>query len=155
MEWTEIFTYWDGKVSNDLAPQECRIAEPDLSWVCTQESRELASSSFALIDSYSGFGTEMRGAIDNLVCRNIRAASPIDKSNMKGREAMRGQYASIASLLALSAVVTMSPLNAQANPGDPEEIAHMQARQTVEELVTHMKSGLLGMVGTCRRSGMK
>jgi hypothetical protein len=54
---------------------------------------------------------------------------------------MKGRYASVAPLLALSALgITMSPLDAQANPA--EEIAHMQARQMVAGVVTHMKSGL-------------
>lgn len=53
---------------------------------------------------------------------------------------MKGQYASIAPLLALAALVAISSPDAQANPA--EEIAHMPARQMVEGVVTHIKSGL-------------
>ena len=56
---------------------------------------------------------------------------------------MKGRCISIAPLLALSALVAMSSLDAQANPADSEEIAHMKAGQTmVEGVVTQMKSGL-------------
>jgi len=56
---------------------------------------------------------------------------------------MKGNYVSIASLLALSAVVAMSPLDAQAKPAHSEEIAPIRAGQTVVEgVVTQMKSGL-------------
>lgn len=54
---------------------------------------------------------------------------------------MKGKCVSIASLLAL--LVAMSPLDAQANHADSEEIAHIKAGQTmVEGVVTQMKSGL-------------
>jgi hypothetical protein len=56
---------------------------------------------------------------------------------------MKGKYVSIAPLLALSAVVAMSPLNVQAKPAHSEEIAPIRAGQTVVEgVVTQMKSGL-------------
>ncbi len=56
---------------------------------------------------------------------------------------MKGNCVSLAPLLGLSALVAMSPLDAQANPADSEEIAHMKAGQTmVEGVVTQMKSGL-------------
>ena len=53
---------------------------------------------------------------------------------------MKGQYLYIAPCLALSTLVTMGPLDAQA---DSEEIAPVRAGQTVVEgVVTQMKSGL-------------
>jgi hypothetical protein len=56
---------------------------------------------------------------------------------------MKGKWTSIAPLLALSALVAMNHLDAQANPADSEEIALIQARQTiVEGVVTQIKSGL-------------
>ena len=44
---------------------------------------------------------------------------------------MKGKYASIVALLALAVLVDISP-----------RIAHMKARQTVEGVGTHMRSGL-------------
>ena len=55
---------------------------------------------------------------------------------------MKGKYASIVALLALAVLVDISPRIAHANPADLEEIAHMKARQTVEGVGTHMRSGL-------------
>ena len=56
---------------------------------------------------------------------------------------MKGKCVSIASLLALSALIAMSPLDTLAIPADSEQIAQMKARQTmVEGVVTQMKSGL-------------
>ena len=50
---------------------------------------------------------------------------------------------SITSILAPLALIAMSPLNAQANPADGEDISYMKTRQTmVEGVVTKMKSGL-------------
>jgi|GEM_PF-797613 hypothetical protein len=56
---------------------------------------------------------------------------------------MKGICVFITPLVVLSALVIMSSLNAQANPVDSEEIAHMKARHSmVEGVVTHVKSGL-------------
>ena len=56
---------------------------------------------------------------------------------------MKNNAVSIASLFALSALITMSPLDARSNPANSEEIADMKARQTmVEGVVTQLKSGL-------------
>jgi hypothetical protein len=57
---------------------------------------------------------------------------------MKGKK-----YVSIVSLLPLSAIVGMSPLDAQANPAESEAVTHMKAEKTkAEGVVTRMKSGL-------------
>jgi|SRR5678815_3508996 hypothetical protein len=56
---------------------------------------------------------------------------------------MKNKGLSIAPLFALSALITMSPLDARSNPANSEEIADMKARQTmVEGMVTQLKSGL-------------
>src|SRR6478735_2347131 len=49
----------------------------------------------------------------------------------------------IFSVLFIPAVVLMTPLAAQADPADPEEIAHMKAgHKKVEGVVSEVKSGL-------------
>jgi hypothetical protein len=49
----------------------------------------------------------------------------------------------IFSVLFISAVVLMTPLTAQSDPANPEEIAHMKAgHKKVEGVVTEVKSGL-------------
>ena len=49
----------------------------------------------------------------------------------------------ICSLFFISVVVLMFPLDAQSDPADPEEVAHMKAgHQQVEGVVTEVKSGL-------------
>lgn len=51
---------------------------------------------------------------------------------------------SICSLFIIPAVILMAPLGAQANPADPEEVAHMKAgHKKVEGVVTELKSGLI------------
>jgi len=50
---------------------------------------------------------------------------------------------SIVSPFALAVVVVMAPLNAQSDPADPEEVAHMKAgHKKVDGVVTDIKSGL-------------
>ena len=47
------------------------------------------------------------------------------------------------SLFVIPAAVLMIPLGAQANPADPEEVAHMKAgHQKVQGVVSEVKSGL-------------
>ena len=49
----------------------------------------------------------------------------------------------ICSLFFISVVVLMFPLDAQSDPADPEEVAHMKAgHQQVEGVVTEVKPGL-------------
>ena len=51
---------------------------------------------------------------------------------------------SIFSLFIISAVVLMIPLEAQSDPADPEEVAHMKAgHKKIEGVVTELKSGLI------------
>ena len=51
---------------------------------------------------------------------------------------------SIFSLFILSAAMLMAPLAAQADPADPEVVAHMKAgHKQVEGVVTELKSGLI------------
>ena len=51
---------------------------------------------------------------------------------------------SIFSFFIIPAVVLMTPLAAQSDPADPEEVAHMKAgHKKVEGVVTEMKSGLI------------
>ena len=51
---------------------------------------------------------------------------------------------SIFSLFIIPAIVLMSPLAAQSDPADPEEVAHMKAgHKKVEGAVTEVKSGLI------------
>ena len=51
---------------------------------------------------------------------------------------------SIFSVLFIPAVVLMTPLAAQSDPANPEEIAHMKAgHKKVEGVVTEVKSGLI------------
>ena len=50
---------------------------------------------------------------------------------------------SILSIFIISAVLLMTPLAAQSDTADPEEVAHMKSgHQKVEGVVTDMKSGL-------------
>ena len=50
---------------------------------------------------------------------------------------------SVCSLFIIPAVMLMAPLTAQADPADPEEVAHMKAgHKKVEGVVTEVKSGL-------------
>lgn len=50
---------------------------------------------------------------------------------------------SIFSLFIIPAAVLMTPLEAQAEPADPEEVAHMKAgHKKVEGVVTEVRSGL-------------
>ena len=56
---------------------------------------------------------------------------------------MYGKLFSFFSLFVISAAVLMIPLGAQADPPDPEEIAHMKAgHKKVEGVVIDVKSGL-------------
>ena len=51
---------------------------------------------------------------------------------------------SIFSVFIIPAVVLMTPLAAQSDPADPEEVAHMKAgHKKVEGVVTELKSGLI------------
>jgi hypothetical protein len=51
---------------------------------------------------------------------------------------------SICSLFIIPAVMLMAPMAAQADPADPEEVAHMKAgHKKVEGVVTELKSGLI------------
>src|SRR2546423_423754 len=51
---------------------------------------------------------------------------------------------SIFSLFILPVAVLMTPLAAQSDPADPEEVAHMKAgHKKVEGVVTEVKSGLI------------
>src|SRR5262249_50775744 len=51
---------------------------------------------------------------------------------------------SICSLFIIPAAVLMIPLEAQSDPADPEEVAHMKAgHKKVEGVVTELKSGLI------------
>jgi hypothetical protein len=51
---------------------------------------------------------------------------------------------SICSLFIIPAVMLMTPLAAQSDPADPEEVAHMKAgHKKVEGVVTELKSGLI------------
>lgn len=51
---------------------------------------------------------------------------------------------SICSLFIIPAAMLMVPLAAQADPADPEEVAHMKAgHKKVEGVVTELKSGLI------------
>ncbi len=51
---------------------------------------------------------------------------------------------SIFSLFILSAAMLMSPLEAQSDPADPEDVAHMKVgHKKVEGMVTEVKSGLI------------
>jgi hypothetical protein len=51
---------------------------------------------------------------------------------------------SIFSVFIIPAVMLMAPLGAQADPVDPEEVAHMKAgHKKVEGVVTELKSGLI------------
>ncbi len=51
---------------------------------------------------------------------------------------------SIFSFFIVPAVVLMTPLAAQSDPADPEEVAHMKAgHKKVEGVVTEVKSGLM------------
>jgi hypothetical protein len=51
---------------------------------------------------------------------------------------------SIISLFIIPAVVLMTPLAAQSDPADPEEVIHMKAgHKKVEGVVTEVKSGLI------------
>ncbi len=51
---------------------------------------------------------------------------------------------SLFSLFVIPAIVVMTPLAAQSNPTDLEEVAHMKAgHQKVEGVVTELKSGLI------------
>jgi hypothetical protein len=50
---------------------------------------------------------------------------------------------SLFSLFVIPVAVLLIPLNAQSDPADPEEVAHMKAgHQKVEGVVTEVKSGL-------------
>jgi len=50
---------------------------------------------------------------------------------------------SVCSLFIIPAVMLMAPLTAQADPADPEEVAHMKAgHQKVEGVVIEVKTGL-------------
>ncbi|RPH75728.1 hypothetical protein EHM76_00990 [bacterium] len=56
---------------------------------------------------------------------------------------MLGKIFSTFSLFIITAVMVMAPLAAQADPADPEEVAHMKAgHQKVEGVVIEVKSGL-------------
>lgn len=51
---------------------------------------------------------------------------------------------SLFSLFVIPAVVLMTPLAAQSDPANPEEVAHMKAgHKKVEGVVTELKSGLI------------
>jgi hypothetical protein len=56
---------------------------------------------------------------------------------------MHRKILSLFSLLVIPVAVLMIPLDAQADPADPEEVAHMKAgHQKIEGVVTEVKSGL-------------
>ena len=56
---------------------------------------------------------------------------------------MYRQLFSLCSLFVIPAAVLMIPLGAQADPADPEEVAHMKSgHQKVEGVVSDIKSGL-------------
>ena len=57
---------------------------------------------------------------------------------------MLRKICSIFSLFIIPAIVLMTPLAAQSDPADPEEVAHMKAgHKKVEGVVTEVKSGLI------------
>ena len=57
---------------------------------------------------------------------------------------MLRKICSIFSLFIIPAVVLMIPLEAQSDPADPEEVAHMKAgHKKVEGVVTELKAGLI------------
>ena len=57
---------------------------------------------------------------------------------------MLRQVFSLFSLFVIPAVLVMTPLEAQSDPADPEEVAHMKAgHKKVEGVVTELKSGLI------------
>jgi len=57
---------------------------------------------------------------------------------------MHRKILSLFSLFVIPAVLVMTPLEAQSDPADPEEVAHMKAgHKKVEGVVTELKSGLI------------
>ena len=57
---------------------------------------------------------------------------------------MHRKILSLFSLFVVPLAVLMIPLDAQADPADPEEVAHMKAgHKQVEGVVTELKSGLI------------
>lgn len=57
---------------------------------------------------------------------------------------MHRKILSLFSLFVIPVAVLMIPLDAQADPADPEDVAHMTAgHQKVEGVVTELKSGLI------------
>jgi hypothetical protein len=61
----------------------------------------------------------------------------------KGGGMMLRKLSSLFSLFVIPAAVLMTPLSAEADPADPEEVAHMKAgHKKVEGVVSEVKSGL-------------
>jgi hypothetical protein len=57
---------------------------------------------------------------------------------------MHRKILSLFSLFVIPVAVLMIPLDAQADPADPEDVAHMKAgHQKIEGVVTELKSGLI------------
>ncbi|NWF74529.1 MAG: hypothetical protein HXY51_16010 [Nitrospirae bacterium] len=57
---------------------------------------------------------------------------------------MRRKIRSLFSLFVIPTVVLMTPLAAQSDPANPEDVAHMKAgHKKVEGVVTELKSGLI------------
>ncbi len=66
-----------------------------------------------------------------------------EESN-NGGDTMQRRILSIFSFFVILVTVMMAPINAQSDPADPEEVAHMKAGHIkVEGVVTDMKSGLI------------
>ena len=68
-----------------------------------------------------------------------------EDANLKnGGATMLRKIFSIFSLFIIPVVVLMTPLLAQSDPADPEEVTHMKAgHKKVEGVVTELKSGLI------------
>jgi hypothetical protein len=67
-----------------------------------------------------------------------------DANQTNGGATMLRKIFSIFSIFIIPAVVLMTPLLAQSDPADPEEVAHMKAgHKKVEGVVTELKSGLI------------
>jgi hypothetical protein len=67
-----------------------------------------------------------------------------DANLTNGGATMLRKIFSIFSLFIIPAVVLMTPLLAQSDPADPEEVTHMKAgHKKVEGVVTELKSGLI------------
>jgi hypothetical protein len=68
----------------------------------------------------------------------------IEAYSNNGGDTMFHKIFSVCSLFIIPAVMLMAPLTAQADPADPEDVAHMKAgHKKVEGVVTEVKSGLI------------